>query len=78
MRVTGTGSLLPRQPKRETVCAGAQLVTLNGETKPALAWATERKLKWQTVKMRRLRGDNWTQALEPGLRPNSYMKGWVM
>ena len=71
-------AVMPRKPRRETVCAGAQLVTLNGETKPALAWANERGLKWQTVKMRRLRGDNWTDALASGLRPNSYMKGWVM
>lgn len=77
-QITLCFEVLPRKPKRDTVCAGAQLVTLNGETKPALVWATERKLKWQTVKMRRLRGDNWTQALEPGLRPNSYMKGWRM
>lgn len=69
---------MPRSPRRHTICAGAQLVTLNGETKPALIWANERKLKWQTVKMRRLRGDNWTDALAPGLRPNSYMKGWII
>lgn len=69
---------LPRMPKRETTCAGAQLVTLDGETKPAMVWALERGLKWQTVKMRRLRGDGWRKALEPGLRANSYMKGWSM
>ena len=41
-----------------------------------MIWAAERGLKWQTVKMRRMRGDNWSQALEPGLRDNTYMKGW--
>lgn len=69
---------LPRMPKRETVCAGAQPVTLDGETKAAMVWAKERGLKWQTVKMRRMRGDNWAQALKPGLRENTYMKGWSM
>lgn len=69
---------LPRKPKRETTCAGAQLVTLDGETKAAMVWARERGLKWQTVKMRRMRGDNWAQALKPGLRENTYMKGWSM
>lgn len=59
---------LPRLPLRKTHCAAAQLVTLDGETRPALVWATMRGLKWQTVKMRRLRGDNWTEALEPELR----------
>lgn len=70
--------VLPRKPRRETVCAGAQLVSLDGVTKPAMVWAAERGLKWQTVKMRRLRGDGWTEALTPGLRENTYMKGWSM
>lgn len=69
---------IPRAPRRSTVCAAATLVELNGETKPALVWAQERELKWQTVKMRRLRGDSWEQALKPGLRANSYMKCWSM
>ncbi len=69
---------LPRMPKRETVCAAAQPVTLDGETKAAMVWAKERGLKWQTVKMRRMRGDSWAQALKPGLRENTYMKGWSM
>ena len=68
---------LPRKPRRNTVCAAAQLVTIDGVTKPACTWAEERGLKWQTVKMRRMRGDNWTDALSPGLRPKgSYMHGW--
>lgn len=64
---------LPRKPKRETVCAAATLVTLDGETKPALVWATERGLKWQTVKMRRMRGSNWHEALSAERRDNPYM-----
>jgi len=65
-------------PKRETTCAAATLVTLDGITKPAFTWATERGLKWQTVKMRRLRGDNWREALQPGMKHNTYMQRWSM
>jgi hypothetical protein len=53
-------------------------VTLDGVTKPALVWANERGLKWQTVKMRRLRGDNWREALQPGMKHNTYMQRWSM
>lgn len=69
---------LPRKPKRATTCAAATLVTLDGVTKPALVWANERGLKWQTVKMRRLRGDNWREALQPGMKHNTYMQRWSM
>ena len=69
---------LPRMPKRATTCAAATLVTLDGVTKPALVWANERSLKWQTVKMRRLRGDNWRDALQPGMKHNTYMQRWSM
>lgn len=37
---------LPLPPRRETTCAGATLVTLDGETLPAMAWAARRGLKW--------------------------------
>lgn len=69
---------IPRSPIRSTVCAGATLVTLNGITLPAVEWAAKRGLKWQTVKMRRMRGDNWTDALTPELRRSSFMSGWRM
>ncbi|MCD5997436.1 hypothetical protein KDX38_28285 [Pseudomonas sp. CDFA 602] len=67
---------LPRMPIRTTVCAGATLVTLGTETMPAMLWAAMRGLKWQTVKMRRLRGDTWQQALEPKLRKTTFMSRW--
>lgn len=69
---------IPRAPIRSTVCAGATLVILDGVTLPAAEWAARRGLKWQTVKMRRLRGDNWTEALAPELRRSTFMSGWRM
>ena len=69
---------IPRAPKRSTTCAGATEVTLDGVTKPAMVWAAERGLKWQTVKMRRLRGDNWRDALQPGMKHNTYMQRWSL
>lgn len=74
--VGNTAISLPRMPIRTTVCAGATLITLEGETMPAMAWAAQRGLKWQTVKMRRLRGDSWQQALEPRLRKTTFMSRW--
>ncbi|GFM68681.1 hypothetical protein PSCICJ_47990 [Pseudomonas cichorii] len=73
-----TAFSFPRMPKRPTVCAGATPVTLNGETMPAMVWATRLGLKWSTVKMRRHRGDNWTEALAPELRRTTFMSGWRM
>lgn len=70
--------VIPRRPLRSTICAGATLVTLNGQTMPALEWAVRRGLKWQTVKMRRMRGDNWTEALAPELRRSTFMSGWKL
>ena len=67
---------IPRNPIRSTVCAGATLVTLKGVTLPAAEWAARLGLKWQTVKMRRLRGDNWVDALAPELRRSTFMSGW--
>lgn len=69
---------LPRMPMRTTVCAGATLVTLGDETMPAMAWAARLGLKWSTVKMRRMRGDNWTEALTPELRRTTWMAKWSM
>ncbi|EIK94024.1 hypothetical protein PMM47T1_24059 [Pseudomonas sp. M47T1] len=69
--------IIPRMPIRSTICAGATPVTLDGETRPAMEWADLRGLKWQTVKMRRLRGDTWADALESGLRKSTYMDRWI-
>jgi len=69
---------IPRRPIRSTVCAGATLVTLDGITLTAVEWAERRGLKWQTVKMRRLRGDNWSDALASELRRSTFMSGWKM
>jgi hypothetical protein len=30
------------------------------------------------VKMRRMRGENWTEALTPELRRSTFMSGWKM
>jgi hypothetical protein len=70
--------VIPRRPRRSTICAGATLVTLDGRTMPAMEWAVRRGLKWQTVKMRRMRGDNWSDALAPELRRTTFMSAWRM
>lgn len=70
--------VIPRRPLRSTICAGATMVTLAGQTMPAMEWAARRGLKWQTVKMRRLRGDNWADALAPDLRRSTFMSGWKL
>ncbi|MBD1554792.1 hypothetical protein HAQ04_25660 [Pseudomonas sp. C2L11] len=69
---------LPRMPIRATTCAAATRVTLGCVTLPALEWAMHRGLKWQTVKMRRLRGETWEQALSPELRRSTFMSAWRM
>lgn len=69
---------IPRLPIRSTICAGATPVTRDGVTLPAAEWAARLGLKWQTVKMRRMRGDNWTEALAPELRRSTFMSGWRM
>ncbi len=61
-----------RALRRDAVAAAAQPVTLDGVTKPAAVWAKERGLKWQTVKMRRMRGAGWREALSPGLRVSAW------
>lgn len=57
----------------QTVCASTTLITLGDETLTAIQWAARRGLKWQTVRMRRYRGEGWTEALSPGLRKNRWM-----
>lgn len=52
----------------KTVAATGTKVTISGETRTAGEWAELRGLKWQTVKMRRMRGDSWRDALNPELR----------
>lgn len=68
--------VIPRMPVRSTICAGAQLVTLDGETMPAMEWAVARGLKWSTVKMRRMRGADWREALQPELKRTTFMSRW--
>lgn len=63
---------------QNTICAASILVTFNGETKPASRWAKERGLKWQTVKMRRMRGGSWEEALRPTLKRSSWMSRWTI
>lgn len=58
---------------RDMTCAAEMPVTIEGQTKPAIQWAAERGLKWQTVKMRRFRGWTWAEALHPELRPRRWM-----
>jgi hypothetical protein len=70
--------VIPRRPIRTTICAGATLVTFDDVTRPAMMWAALRGLKWQTVKMRRHRGESWTEALKPELRRTTFMTGWSM
>ena len=69
---------IPRMPIRSTTCAGATKVTRDGITLAAAEWAARLGLKWQTVKMRRMRGANWTEALAPELKRSTFMKRWKM
>jgi hypothetical protein len=69
---------VPRTPIRSTVCAGATLVTRDGISLPAAEWAHRLGLRWQTVKMRRMRGANWKEALDPELKRSTFMSGWKM
>lgn len=71
-----TSTFIPRMPIRTTVCAGATPITRDGITLPAAEWAARLGLKWQTVKMRRMRGESWTEALTPELRRSRYMATW--
>lgn len=62
----------------QTVCASTTRITLGEETLTAIEWAARRDLKWQTVRMRRYRGESWTEALSPGLRKTRWMNGLSM
>ena len=62
----------------QTVCASTTRITLGNETLTAIEWAKRRGLKWQTVRMRRYRGEGWTEALSPGLRRNRWMSNMSM
>lgn len=75
---TSVFTRIPRSPIRSTICAGATMITRDGITLAAAEWAARLGLKWQTVKMRRLRGDNWSEALAPELRRSTYMSGWKL
>lgn len=70
--------VIPRRPLRSTICAAATPVTLDGVTLLAMEWAVSRGLKWSTVKMRRMRGADWNQALEPELKRTTFMSSWRM
>lgn len=59
-------------------CARGTPITIDGVTRTAGEWAAERGLKWQTVKMRRHRGDSWRQALSPELRRTPWMSTWTL
>lgn len=64
---------------RTTICAAGDLVTYEGRTQTALAWALERKIKWQTVKMRRYRGASWAEALRLSrLHSNRWMDNFAL
>lgn len=58
----------------ETICASTTLITIGGETHTAIEWAKKRGLKWQTVRMRRYRGEGWDAALSPRLRRTTWMR----
>jgi hypothetical protein len=69
---------VPRTPHRDTTCAGSTPITLDGITLPAIQWAARLELKWNTVKMRRLRGATWVEALNPELQRTTFMSRWHM
>lgn len=71
-------TFIPRMPVRSTVCAGATPITRDDITLPAAEWAARLGLKWSTVKMRRMRGFTWSEALEPRLKRTTFMSGWSM
>lgn len=48
-----------------------ELVTLDGRSKTARAWAEERGLSWAAVWARRSRGESWPSALDPAPREDA-------
>ncbi|WP_297837902.1 hypothetical protein [Pseudomonas sp.] len=71
-------AFIPRPPVRSTICAGSTPITIDGLMLPAAEWAARLGLKWQTVKMRRLRGESWAKALTPELRRTTFMSQWSL
>lgn len=61
-----------------TVCAADTPIKIDGQTRSAGEWAELRGLKWQTVKMRRMRGDTWRDALDPERPRGLWMQGWMI
>lgn len=61
-----------------TTCASGTPITIDGVTRSAGEWAELRGLKWQTVKMRRMRGDSWRDALDPERPRGLWMQGWMI
>lgn len=59
-----------------TVCAANTPISIDGVTRSAGEWAQIFGLKWQTVKMRRMRGDSWRDALNPERPRGRWMQGW--
>jgi len=59
-----------------TVCAASTPITIDGVTRTAGEWAAHLGIKWQTVKMRRMRGDTWREALNPARPRGRWMKSW--
>lgn len=64
--------------RARTVCAASTLITIDGETRTAAEWADHLGIKWQTVKMRRMRGDCWRDALNPARPRAGWMKSWAV
>lgn len=64
--------------RARTTCAAGTRIMIDGITKTAGEWAAERGIKWQTVKMRRMRGDGWRLALDPDRPRGMWMAGWMM
>lgn len=56
----------------QMTCSAKMVVELDGVEKNVVQWALERGLKWETVRKRRYRGDNWGEALKKGLRRSSF------
>ncbi|HEY6612737.1 MAG TPA: hypothetical protein VIZ86_16605 [Pseudomonas sp.] len=60
---------------RDTICSSETKVTFDEVTMTAYEWAALRKIKWQTVKMRRYRGASWGEALRAGRTHNRWIAG---
>lgn len=58
---------------RSVICSTDTPVEFDGVTRTAIEWAEARKIKWQTVKMRRYRGASWAEALRQGRIHNRWL-----